>query len=287
MEGLQAPPTAPVSAPKTHPLATWSFVLGIIGCVLCGFLIPAEILAIIFGIIALVKISNSAGMLTGKGKAIAGIIMGGASFILIPFAAIIAAIAIPNLLSSRISANETCAISGLKMLVSTEATWMQQNPAGTDVKTYWTYDVSSFNRWFRADGQTKVNFIDIAFAKADAAPADTNAFDKGKLAEEIMPITPKSGYLYRAMLTDENGDSYNQDKINGINAANKYKFAFVAYPAIYGTNGVRTFIVNEEGTVYAVDTDSEANKIVLQWPGQNPASVDGPIAGRKWAQAEY
>ncbi|MCK5578251.1 MAG: prepilin-type N-terminal cleavage/methylation domain-containing protein, partial [Planctomycetes bacterium] len=45
--------------------------------------------------------------------------------IVVAIIAIIAAIAIPNLLSSRIAANETSALSGLRTLLGTEATWRQ------------------------------------------------------------------------------------------------------------------------------------------------------------------
>ena len=46
--------------PKSNAWATWSLLLGIIGIPLCLLIIP-ELLAIIFGIVALVKISKRAG----------------------------------------------------------------------------------------------------------------------------------------------------------------------------------------------------------------------------------
>ncbi|MEK7309383.1 MAG: DUF4190 domain-containing protein, partial [Planctomycetota bacterium] len=55
--------------PQNCGWATWSLVLGIAGLVLCVLVIPS-ILAVIFGIIALVKIDASKGLLVGKGKAI-------------------------------------------------------------------------------------------------------------------------------------------------------------------------------------------------------------------------
>ena len=170
----------------------------------------------------------------------------------------VAAIAIPNLLSSKLSANETSAIAGLKMLVSCEATWHQQNPAGTSVKTYWTYDISCFNRMHRADCVTKVNFIDIAFAKADAKPfAPANIFGAGVSIEDWSKTLhiPKSGYHFRMIAKDEDGTAYNQVGVGGNNipAGNQYKFAICAFPAEYGTTGIRTFIVNEGGTIYSKD----------------------------------
>ena len=44
-------------------------------------------------------------------------------------------------------------------------------------------------------------------------------------------------------------------------------YGFCVYPADYGKDGVRTFIVNEEGVVYGMDTDG---KPVDTWPGADP-----------------
>lgn len=57
---------------KTSKSAIWSFICGIFGMILYLPLIPA----IILGIIALVNIKKSKGLLIGKGWAIAGLILG-------------------------------------------------------------------------------------------------------------------------------------------------------------------------------------------------------------------
>lgn len=97
---------------------------------------------------------------------------------------------------------------------------------------------------------------------------------------------PKSGYWFQMMELDENGEPYTQEMVNNVPATNKTKFAIVAYPDVYATSGINTFIVNQEGTVYATDCGSDADKIVLQWPGNNPAAVTGP-GGRQWSVAVY
>ena len=71
-------PTQPV---KPSRMSTWSLVLGIVAFVLAVVIfisIPAAIIAIVFGIIVLVKHRP------GKRKAIAGIIIGGITLLLIP-----------------------------------------------------------------------------------------------------------------------------------------------------------------------------------------------------------
>lgn len=58
-----------------------SLVLGIVGIPLCFIFIPS-LLAVIFGGVALNQIKNDPGQ-SGKGRAIAGIIMGGVALLLV------------------------------------------------------------------------------------------------------------------------------------------------------------------------------------------------------------
>lgn len=80
--GLSAMPTAPVYVgvnpaqpgdfPRVSGLSVASLVLGLLGW-LCGI---GSILAIIFGAVALHQINESRGRVTGKGMAIAGLVLG-------------------------------------------------------------------------------------------------------------------------------------------------------------------------------------------------------------------
>jgi len=207
---------------------------------------------------------------------------------------IIVAIQLPCLMSGRISANETSAMGTLKQLTSSEEIWVQQDGDKDKLKNYWTYDVSCFHRMYRPDGTSKFALIPMDVARGDAHPADlsggSNPFGEDLKLEawtEGITTSPKSGYWFRAMVTDENGVPYNQGAVgaNKIPATNSTKYAFVAWTDAYGASGVRTFIVNETKTIWAVDCGGDADKIILQWPGKNPAEVEVP-SGRKWDMAE-
>jgi len=169
--------------------------------------------------------------------------------------------------------NECSAAAALKLLTSAEATWFQQDCDGNGIKDYWTYDISCLHRMYRKDNTTKIAFIPIDMARADMASAsmsgDINPFGTPKIESwaEIMTGS-KSGYLFMAMVADEKGIPYNQNPVgpNKILATNNSKFAFIAYPDVYGISGINTFIVNEEGAIYARDMKSDKNKIILQWP---------------------
>ena len=222
--------------------------------------------------------------------------------IVIAIIAIIAAIAIPNLLSGRISANESSAVAALKLFTNSEATWLQQDVDGNGTKDYWTYDVSCLHRMYRADNTTKVAFIAIDVARADNAPADPtgakdNLFGTPNIESWTNVTTAtKSGYWFSVLTLDAvGGASY---KVNLVGATGKTaaachnsKFGFGAAPDAYGTSGINSFIVNQEGTVYANDTGADANKWVttvgggLNWPGANPAGINGP-GSRKWRVAD-
>ena len=95
---------------KASCAALWSLICGIAGIFLCLPAIPA----IILGIIGLVNIKKSNGALKGSGKAITGIVLGGLAIILLPIILIIAAIAIPNLVSARGVAMESMSKAEIK-----------------------------------------------------------------------------------------------------------------------------------------------------------------------------
>ena len=111
------PPLVPV---PTSGKALASMVLGILG----GFWITA-ILALIFGYQARSEIKEAKGHLAGDEMARAGIILGWvyAPFLAIVPVMIIAAIAIPNLLRSRMSANEAMAVGTTRLIIVCAVTY--------------------------------------------------------------------------------------------------------------------------------------------------------------------
>ena len=95
LASAQRPPDPPTPAPasaKTDPLSIWSLVLGILSWV-C-FSILAGIPAIICGHLSLRRLKKNA-LLQGKGMAIAGLVLGYASSLVLPV--LLAALAIPAL----------------------------------------------------------------------------------------------------------------------------------------------------------------------------------------------
>jgi type IV pilus assembly protein PilA len=137
-----------IALPETSGLAIGSLVAGIF-----SFIFPAAITAVVLGHIARSNIRKSAGRLTGDGMALAGLILGYMGIAFIPFILIIAAIAIPNLLRARIAANESAAVSSIRIINAAEVSYAESHrDAGytcslSDLREYIDHDLLSGRKY--------------------------------------------------------------------------------------------------------------------------------------------
>ncbi len=98
------------------PLATVSLVFGILSFIMIPF---CGLVSLITGIIALMKINSSKGTLRGKGKAIAGIILGVWSVVrFMILGVILAAVLLPALSAARGRAREVSCMTNLKLIAT-------------------------------------------------------------------------------------------------------------------------------------------------------------------------
>jgi len=104
-------------------LAIFGLVLGIVGFFTLGVLGVGAVAGIIVSIIAMGKVEREPWQYGGRGIAIAGLVLNITSLVSFVPIGIIAAIAIPNLLASRMAANEGSAISSMRTISSAEATY--------------------------------------------------------------------------------------------------------------------------------------------------------------------
>jgi hypothetical protein len=108
--------------PKNSGLAIWSLVLGILGLT-CFWLLTA-IPAVICGHLAYSRIKRSAGALTGEGLALGGLITGYLSIALSIFVIpLVAAIAIPNFVKARTTAQMNACMSNLRQIDGAKQAW--------------------------------------------------------------------------------------------------------------------------------------------------------------------
>ena len=132
----EAPPVPTIPAePKNCSLAVWSLVLGILAIVLSVVCIGPllGIPAVICGHMAYSRIKRSAGALAGGGLALGGLITGYLSIALIPVIVIgmLAAIAIPNFVKARSTAQKYGCISNLLQIDGAKQEWAVENKKQT------------------------------------------------------------------------------------------------------------------------------------------------------------
>lgn len=95
---------------KTSGLAITSLVLGILGLFSCGI---TALVGLVLGIVALVKIKNSQGRLSGNGLAIAGIAVSALFLLMLP---IYAALMLPALAKAKEKAQTINCVNNVKQL---------------------------------------------------------------------------------------------------------------------------------------------------------------------------
>lgn len=185
-----------------------------IGSLLCGllfFVLPAAIAAVVLGHVSQSQIRKSAGRLKGRGLATAGLVLGYLGIAFIPFILIVAAIAIPNLIRSRVAANEASATASLRSLNTACA----------------TYSISY--------GGFPPSLDALGGAGSRANPSATAA----QLIDAALEGGAENGYVF----------SYSPGTVDG--AGNIDRYSITAAPLKPGTSGLRYFFTDQTGVVRA------------------------------------
>ncbi|MHB8527660.1 MAG: DUF4190 domain-containing protein [Candidatus Acidiferrales bacterium] len=219
-----AVPPAPIISTKvpTSGKAVASMILGI-----CSFFfsILTGVPAIVLGHLAKTEIRRSGGRLQGDGMALAGLILGYLSAVFIPIVLIIAAIAIPNLLRSKMVANEASAVGSLRTTVTASVTY--SNTYGHGFPTNLQALGPSANGTANAEG---ADLIDAALAGGR-----------------------RYGYAF----------SYEASSTHADGVLDTFRVN--ADPITEGTTGVRHFYVDQTGVIrYQEDGPANENSPPIQ-----------------------
>jgi len=174
--------------------------------------------------------------------------------IVVAIIAIIAAIAIPNLLSARLNANETSAISTLRNVSSSQAQF--QASAKDDVDNDGTGEFGLFRELSggigvrtAADASTVGNVLN--------PPVLSGAFRTMNAAGEVS----RSGYLFHMILPGTAGIGVVEVPSGALAAALNSDLAETswccyAWPSSYSTSGNRSFFVNQTGDITGTDVST-------------------------------
>jgi prepilin-type N-terminal cleavage/methylation domain-containing protein len=189
--------------------------------------------------------------------------------IVVAIIAIIAAVAIPRLMTARISANENAAIATLRSIAAAQ----QQVQASSAVDT-------------DADGGGEYCFFGELAGTANLRECDPVAIVPVLSANRLTPaylatafgnvlpdstgdgVVERQGYYYKIFLPDDNVDpaaatgAYPEDPAGGANAGDmgawgssncEIMWCCYAWPVTQGRTGNRAFFINHEGDVISHD----------------------------------
>ncbi|MFT7619698.1 MAG: prepilin-type N-terminal cleavage/methylation domain-containing protein [Planctomycetota bacterium] len=195
--------------------------------------------------------------------------------IVVAIIAIIAAIAVPNLLSARLAANESNAIATLRQLVSSQAQFQQGGSIDADADGTGEYgffgDLSGFYQLDSHGGPVNANFLN--------PPVLSASFRNINAAGEVT----KSGYIFQIYVATAAGSGVE----TGVPAAGtghvvadadaaELTWCAYAWPGDFGNTGNRAFFVNQAGEIMFTN---QAVGQAYDGAGNGPAAEDAFIAG--------
>jgi type IV pilus assembly protein PilA len=236
--GLAAPAPRATAAPLISSAAENSGKA--IASLVCGlfFLVfPAAVGAIILGHVSLSEIAHSAGRLKGRGMAIAGLVLGYSGVFVIPIVAIVAALAIPNLLRARMAANEASAVASLRT-----------------IGTATTFYAATYRNGFAPD-----------MASLDGAAQGQAGCDHAQLIDGALGSGRKDGYEFSYISAADPAvaaAAAAHGPAKGCSRSGVPLFEVHADPIERGTTGQRSFYTDQTG--------------IIRWSVSGPATAQSP-----------
>jgi len=193
--------------------------------------------------------------------------------IVVAIIAIIAAIAVPNLISARMNSNETAAIATLRNISSSQAQFQAMSKADEDFN-----GMGEFGVFQELSGAIVVRFGTMGSLNP---PVLSAAFRQPNAAGEIS----KSGYFFKLLLPGPAGIGVCPDETGsfaGVNASlSETVWCCYAWPINHGMSGNRSFMVNQSGDIVASDNSNyTASAPPLIFNAAFLSSLAGSITGR-------
>ena len=154
--------------------------------------------------------------------------------IVVAIIAIIAAIAIPSLLRSRMAANETAAAAACKAFAEAEEIYHRTDYTKSGVLQY-SKALSGANSLLGTSGELAL--IDKTFASAEGVAGTA---------------TPKAGYCF-TVLTSQGSNATGGARSYMVGTNMTLGYAVNAYPGAWDSTGRDQFMINNNGTIFQKD----------------------------------
>lgn len=186
--------------------------------------------------------------------------------IVIAIIAIIAAIAIPNLLSARLSANESNAISTLRNMVTSQAQF--QSSSNMDEDADGTGEYGSLGEMSGATNLQRNGIGPAQVLNPPILPATFQQIDANGFAT-------KSGFLFVVFLPDAGPSGLPDIAGGGAGAVDpnncESMWSCYAWPIDLGTTGNRAFFVNQRGEILQTKMDAAQYNGAAAAPAESAA----------------
>jgi len=169
-----------------------------------------------------------------------------------------------EILARRVGRNELATADACYQLVDTQ----QQHYARTNNGEH------RYALKFIGDSDGSDGLFSSENGEQSASPLDTliaSAGVENGTTPSHGPV-PFNGYYFR-ILTAQGKNAEGGAKSYLVNGKMVGGFAFVAYPAVYRSTGVMTFIVNQNGVVYQKDLGPDTEKIASAMTEYDPDST--------------
>lgn len=161
--------------------------------------------------------------------------------IVVAIIAILAAIAIPNMLRSRMNSNEAAAIAACRTYVAAQSTYRRTDWNQDGVLEYAQTLSGNASLYENTAGAGDIQLIDAAFMRAEGNPGTA---------------MPKTGYVFRVQRAKFLNGRMTSYLVNGRMTLG---FGLSTVPASYNSTGRNAFQVNECGVVYQMDRGASAH----------------------------
>jgi len=186
--------------------------------------------------------------------------------------AIIVTVALPNLLSARISTQESAAMKTVQQIMEAQVHFSTANAADEDLN-----GVGEYGTFGEMAGSIPVR----------AAAGGTNFLDPQLISPAFRVITPdgemcRGGYYFRIYLPDSGGNGV--PELPGGGASTRVDpnlcegmWCVYAWPQDYETSGRRTFFANQAGSILFTEDSSYSGPNAPVSPGAAFAPPGDPL----------
>ena len=226
--------------------------------------------------------------------------------IVIGLIAVIAAIAIPGLVSAQRAANERNASASLKSIVTANHDFRSNDRDGNRIVDFWTGDVAGLSLIVPQAGNSApatltygaaIRLVDLSMAGADAAFGGGVRYSSTMhvpIATAIVAFSPKASYWYARLVNEVSGAgsiAYQNDTDGATNnlwgaCHSNDRFGFVAFPGSIGSGRV-AYIVSHEGVIFKTNLSATYVATVAVTPTSTTSTITGSNLAPGLATFEY